>query len=204
MKLAHLLKGKLLVAALLSITVASGTTAVFAATPAGQGAVHAIMAMAHAQAALHRDGHHTSGHKAAGRKSSTCPGLTEAQQLAAKYALSTDRDGDAVQAICALHRGTFVGTTPAGAVVSSQRLFGYGEINKLLAYAQFLATHDKANASGELTDSNVRSYLALALQHCGTTPLERCLKTKVLPGNSGSNKGGNGHGHKHGNSNGHG
>jgi len=198
MKLASLLKGKLLVAALLSITVASGTTAVFAAMPAGQSAVHAIMAIAQGQAALHRDGHHASNHKAAGRKSSTCPGLPEAQQLAAKYALSTDRDGDAIQAICALHRGTFVGTTPAGAVVSSQRVFGYGEIDKLLASAQFLATHDK------LTDGNVRSNLALALQHCGTTALERCLKTKVQPGNSGSQKGGNGHGHKHGNSNGHG
>jgi hypothetical protein len=202
MKLASSLKGKLLVAALLSITVASGTTAVFAATPAGQSAVHAFMAMAHAT--LHRDGHHANNQKAAGRKSSTCPGLPEAQQLAAKYALSTDRDGDAVQAMCALHRGTFVGTTPAGASVSSQLVFGYGEIDKLLAYAQFLATHDKANASGKLTDSNVRSYLALALQHCGTTSLERCLKTKAQPGNSGSNKGGNGHGHKHGNSNEHG
>ncbi len=193
MKLAHLLKGKLLVAALLSIAVASGTTAVFAATPAGQGAVHAIMAMAHAQAALHRDGHHTSSHKAAGRKSSTCPGLPEAQQLAAKYALSTSRNGDTIQAICALHRGTFVGTTPAGTSVSSQQVFGYGEINKLLASAQFMATHDKAN--GKLTDSNVRSFLALAIQHCGTTSLETCLKTNVQPGNSGSNKGGNGHGH---------
>ncbi len=204
MKLAHLLKGKLLVAALLSITVASGTTAVFAATPAGKGAVHAIMAMAHAQAATHKNGHHASSHNAAGRKNSTCPGLPEAQQLAAKYALSTDRDEDAVQAICALHRGTFVGTTPAGASVSSQQVFGYGEINKLLASAQFLATHDKANATGKLTDSNVRSYLALALQHCGTTSLERCLKTNIQPGNSGSKNGGNGHGHKHGNSNGHG
>ncbi len=204
MKLASLLKGKLLVAALLSITVASGTTAVFAAMPAGQSAVHAIMAIAHGQAELHRDGHHASNHKAADRKSSICPGLPEAQQLAAKYALSTDRDGDAIQAICALHRGTFVGTTPAGAVVSSQQVFGYGEINKLLASAQFLATHDKANASGKLTDSNVRSFLALALQHCGTTSLERCLKTKVQPGNSRSKKGGNGHGHKQGNSNGHG
>jgi hypothetical protein len=204
MKLVSLLKGKILVAALLSIVVASGTTAVFAATPAGQGAVHAIMAMAHAQAVLHRDGHHASSHKDEGRKSSTCPGLPEAQQLAAKYALSTDRDGDAVQAICALHRGTFVGTTPAGASVSSKQVFGYGEINKLLASAQFLVTHDKANASGKLTDNNVRSYLALAIQHCGTTSLERCLKTYVQPGNSGSNKGGNGHGHKHGNSNEHG
>ncbi len=202
MKLASLLKGKLLVAALLSITVASGTTAVFAAMPAGQSAVHAIMAIAHGQAELHRDGHHASNHKAAGRKSDTCPGLPEAQQLAAKYALSTDRDGDAVQAICALHRGTFVGITPAEASVSSQQVFGYGEINKLLASAQFLATHDKANASGKLTDSNVRSFLALALQHCGTTHLETCLKTHVQPGNSGSKKGGNGHGHKQGNSNG--
>ncbi len=204
MKLVCLLKGKILVAVLLSIAVASGTTAVFAATPAGQGVVHAMMAMAHAKAATHKNGHHASSHKAAGRKSSTCPGLPEAQQLAAKYALSTNRNGDTIQAICALHRGTFVGTTPAGASVSSKQVFGYGEINKLLASAQFLATHDKANASGKLTDSNVRSYLALALQHCGTTSLERCLKTKVQPGNSGSNKGGNGHGHKHGNSNGHG
>ncbi len=46
MKLAGLFKGKVLVAALLSIMVASSTTAVFAASPAGQGAVHAIMAMA--------------------------------------------------------------------------------------------------------------------------------------------------------------
>src|SRR5260370_15003301 len=202
MKLASLLKRKLLVAALLSITVASGTTAVFAAMPAGQGAVHAMMAMAHGQAALHRDGNHASCHKAAGRKSSACPGLPEGQQLAAKYALSAGRDGDAVQAMCALHRGTFVGTTPAGAVVSSQQVFGYGEINKLLASAQFLATHDKANASGKLTDSNVRSFLALALQHCGTTHLETCMKTRVHPVNSRNKMIDNWHVHKHGNSNG--
>jgi hypothetical protein len=154
MKLAGLFKGKLLVAALLGITVASGTTAVFAATPAGRGVVHAMMAMAHAQAATHKNGHHASSHKAAGRKSSTCPGLPEAQQLASKYALGIGKDGDAIQAMCALHRGTFVGTTPAGASVSSQQVFGYGEIEKLLAYAQFLVTHAKANE--KLTDSNVQ------------------------------------------------
>src|SRR6266699_3422368 len=115
MKLAHLLKGKLLVATLLSITVASGTTAVFAAPPAGRGAVHAIMAMAHAQAALHKNSHHASSHKAAGRKSSTCPGLPEAQHLAAKIAVSSDRDGVAVEATVAMHRGFFVVTSPAGA-----------------------------------------------------------------------------------------
>jgi len=186
LKLAGLFKGKVLVVALLSIMVASSTTAVFAASPAEQGAVHAIMAMAHAQAALQRDGHHASGHKVAERKSSTCPGLPEAQQLAAKYALSTGRDGDAVPAMCALHRGAFVGTTPAGASVSSQQVFGYGEIEKLLIYAQFLVTH--ATANEKLTDSDARSYLALALQHCGTTPLETCLKTHVQPGHSGSKK----------------
>lgn len=154
------LQGKVLVTALLSMTVASGTTAVFAATTAGRGVVYAIMAMAHTQAALQRDGHHASSHQAAERKSSTCPGLPEAQQVAAKYALSTSRNGDAVQAMCVLHRGTFVGTTPAGASVSSQQIFGYGEIEKLLAHAQFLVTHDKANA--KLTDSDARSYLALA------------------------------------------
>ena len=139
-----------------------------------------------------RDGHHASSHQGAERKSSICPGLPEAQQVAAKYALSTSRNGDAVQAMCVLHRGTFVGTTPTGASVSSQRVFGYGEIEKLLAHAQFLVTHDKANA--KLTDSDARSYLAL--QSCGTTHLETCLKTHAQPGHSGSKKGGNGHGYK--------
>ncbi len=37
---------------------------------------------------------------------------------------------------------------------------GYGEIEKLLAHAQFLVTHDKAKA--KLTDSDARNYLALA------------------------------------------
>ncbi len=97
--------------------------------------------------------------------------------------------------MCALHRGSFVGTTPAGASVSSQQVFGYGEIEKLLTYAQFLVTHAKANE--KLTDRDARSYLALALQNCGTTPLETCLKTRVQPGHSGSKKGGKRHGRDH-------
>jgi hypothetical protein len=71
MKLAGLFKGKVLVAVLLSSMVASSKTAVFAASPAGQ-------------AALQRDGHHASGHKVAERKSSTYPGLPEAQQATEK------------------------------------------------------------------------------------------------------------------------
>ncbi len=92
-----------------------------------------------------------------------------------------------MQAICSLHQGTFKGTTPGGVSVSSHRVFGYGEIADLLTYAQFLATHDNAT----LTSDNPRSYLAEALQRCGTTPLETCLKATV-PGTAGSS--GNGQG----------
>lgn len=63
----------------------------------------------------------------------------------------------------------------------------------LLTYANYLATHDKANNGNTLTDENVQSYLAEALQTCGTTPLEQCLKTNIpnyQPGNGNSNGGG--------------
>jgi hypothetical protein len=83
---------------------------------------------------------------------------------------------------------------PVEVSVSSHQVFGHGEIEKLLAHAQFLVTHDKANA--ELTDSDAPSYLALVLQSCGTTHLEICLKTNVQLANSGSKKGGNGHGYQ--------
>jgi len=89
--------------------------------------------------------------------------------------------------VCALHQGTFTGTTPNGAAVASKRVFGYGEIDQLLTYAQFLASHDTANAGGKLTSANARGFLAEAVQSCGTTPLVTCLKTNmpgVEPGNS--------------------
>ena len=112
------------------------------------------------------------------------------QNLAASFSLSLDTTSDAVQAICSLHQGTFKGTTPSGAAVSSSRVFGYGEINELLTYAQYLATHDTTNAGGTLTSENARSYLAEALQNCGPTALESCLMTKIpgfQPGKSGNN-----------------
>lgn len=109
--------------------------------------------------------------------------------------LSSASQSSAVQAICALHTGAFKGTTPGGSTVSSNRVFGYGEIDQLLIYARYLATHDKANATGQLTNGNVESYLAEALQSCGTSPLEQCLKTNIpnyQPGNGNGNGGGNG------------
>jgi len=56
----------------------------------------------------------------------------------------------------------------------------------LLTYAQYLATHDKASTGSKLTSNNVLGFLAQALQGCGTTSLESCLKTNIpdfQPGN---------------------
>ena len=127
----------------------------------------------------------------------TCPGLPDAQRLATQFALSTASTSDDIQAMCALHQGTFTGTTPKGAAVASKRVFGYGEIDQLLTYAQFLASHDTANAGGKLTSANARGFLAEAVQSCGTTPLVTCLKTNIpgfQPGNSNQSSHGNGHG----------
>ncbi len=207
MKFVSLLKGKLIVVALVSVAVVGGATA-FAATSAGQNLVHAITGQAHATATPGGDSHESNNQGAndqgannqgadKGNKN-TCPGLPDAQRLAMQFALSTDSTSDDIKALCALHQGTFTGTTPNGTSVSSKRVFGYGEINQLLTYAQFLASQDKANASGKLTSTNARSYLAEAVQSCGTTPLMTCLKTNIPgfePGKSNDTSHGNGNGH---------
>ena len=85
-------------------------------------------------------------------------------------------------------------------------MFGYGEIDQLLTYAGYLATHDKANTGGKLSDANVQTYLAEALQNCGSSPIEQCLKKNLpnyQPGNSGSN-GTSGNGNNGGNGKGNG
>jgi hypothetical protein len=97
-----------------------------------------------------------------------CPGLAQAQKLAKLFSLSTTSNSSGVQAICSLHRGVSIqGTT---------RVFGYGEIKDLLIYAKFLA-------GGNLSEDNVASDLAKALQNCltasGLTPLKVCLKTNI-------------------------
>ena len=199
MKFVRVLQGKLIVVVLVSVAVVGGATA-FAATAAGQGLVHAIAGQAHAPATPDGESHGNTlqantTHPADKSTQNSCPGLPDAQQLATQFALSTASTSDDVQAVCALHQGTFTGTTPNGAAVASKRVFGYGEIDQLLTYAQFLAGQDPAG--GKLTNANARGFLAEAVQSCGITPLVTCLKTNIpgfQPGNSNESSHGNGHG----------
>ena len=203
MKFARFLRGKLVAAAIVGIVIVGGATAAFAATPAGQDLVHTLTGPAHPKVTSNVDSQagnpHANNHQANNDNKNTCPGLPDAQRLAAQFALSTDSNSDDIQAMCSLHQGTFKGTTPNGTSVSSNQVFGYGEIDALLTYAQFLASHDTANAGGKLTSANARGFLAEAVQSCGTTPLVTCLKTNIpgfKPGN------GNDGSHGHGNGNG--
>jgi hypothetical protein len=203
MKFVQIVKGKLLVTVLAGVVLIGSATAAFASTPAGQGIIHAV---AHSQStatthgkASQKNKDHTTATSTASHGNS-CPGLPQAQQLAGEFSLSANSTGDAVQSICALHQGTFKGTTSSGTAVNSSRVFGYGEIEMLLTYAQSLASRDKANTSGKLTSDNARSYLAQALQSCGATPLETCLKTNIpgfQPGSTNSQQ--SDHGHSNGN-----
>lgn len=193
-----LLKGKVLATVLVSVAVVGGATAA-AATPAGQQLVQSVVT-AHSPAA-------TTAHQPAAPPTTahtkdqttgqgqSCPGLTEAQRLATSFSLATQSTSSSISMICALHHGTFKATTTAGTTVSSARVFGYGDIQNLLTYAQYLANHDQANTRGNLTNENVGSYLAQAIQHCGSTPLMVCLQTKIptfRPGNGAGTTTGNG------------
>ncbi|SRR6266487_1082689 len=204
MKLVHLLKGKLIAVAIVSVALVAGATVVFAATPSGQSVVVSITGSAHATATYVADnqdknssdnGSQANNSNNNNSDKKNCPGLPDAQQLAAKFSLSTDSTSDDIQAICALHQGAFTGTTPNGTAVSSRRVFGYGEINMLLTFAQYMGTHNTANPSGKMASDNVWSYLAEAVQSCGTTPLETCLKTNMpglQTGNGNHSSNGNG------------
>lgn len=156
MRLSSLFKGKLLVMALVSGAFVGGVMAVGMTAAGGPSLVHAAQPI--------HTGHHAQ-----------CPGLSQAQHLAKLFSLSTASTSNDVRALCSLHRGT---------VIQGQtRVFGYGELKDLLIYAQYLATHDSANASGKLTSDNAGGYLAEALQSCltpsGLMPLEVCLKTNI-------------------------
>lgn len=196
MKLLGLLKAKALVAIVAGVLLVGGATAAFASTSAGQNIVQSlthgqptVTATASQDAKLNSQ---NTGKSNQGQ--SACPGLSDAQNLATKYQLSTSDQGDAVKAICTLHQGTFKGTTSSGSDVTASRVYGYGEIDQLLTYAQYLASHDKTNAGGKLTDTNMSSYLAAALHSCGTSPLETCLKTNIPNYQPGSGEHGNGSG----------
>ena len=197
MKLLTLLKGKLLVTVVASLVLVGGTTGAFAATSAGQTVVQSLM-QEHPTATMTA----TSGTQQNGQSTaqptqdpSSCPGLPHAQQLASKYQLSTNSQGAAVQAICALHQGTFTATTSTGTPVVASWVYGYGEIDQLLTYAQYLASHDLSNPGGKLSDSTVSSYLATALLTCGSAPLQTCLQTQI-PNDQPGNHNGKGNGHQ--------
>jgi hypothetical protein len=183
MKLLALLKGKLALTAVASVLLLGGATAVFAATPAGRSVVQSITHTSPTVAASATKGAKSSGQSnGQGRQNqdhNACPGLPDAQNLAKKYGLSTASNSAGVMAICALHQGTFKGTTTSGVAVNASRVYGYGEIDQLLTYAKYLAGQDQTNMGGKLTDTNVSSYLAAALHSCGSTPLATCLKTNI-------------------------
>jgi hypothetical protein len=191
MKLLALLQTKALVTLVASILLVGSATAALAATSAGQQVVQSLTHAHPTATAAATHGAQGNAQGTAGNNHANCPGQPDAQKLAARYQLSTASTGNAVTAMCALHQGTFTGSTTSGVSVTSSRVYGYGEIDQLLTYAQYLATHDRAHVGGKLSDGNVSAYLATALHTCSSTPLETCLMTNIAgfqPGNGTGNK----------------
>jgi hypothetical protein len=188
------LQAKAFIMIVAGVLMIGGASAAFASTSIGR---HVLQSTVHTHATMTAAATHTSKHdgQKAGKsnqKQRDCPGLSTAQKLATQHHLSSADQGDAVKAICALHQGTFKGTTSSGVTVAAGRVYGFGEIDQLLTSAQYLASHDQANAGGKLTDTNVSGYLAAAINTCGASPLETCLKTTLAASQPG--KGGHGNG----------
>src|SRR5260370_5913222 len=144
MKLLALLQAKALVTVAVGVLVVGGATAAVAATPGGQSVVQSLTHAHSTVTATATHGADATG--TPGKDHASCPGLSDAQNLATAYKLSTDSKGNAVTAICALHEGTFKGTTSVS--VTTDRVYGYGEIDQLLTYAQYLAAHNTTNMGG--------------------------------------------------------
>lgn len=180
MKVVTRLKTRVLATLVAGVLLVGGATAAFAATPAAQ---HLVQTTARSDMKATVTATHSAQGKSQANSgkdaSKSCAGQPEAQNLATNYQLSSQSTSNAMKAICALHQNTFTGSTTGGASVSSSRTYGYGEINQLLTYARYLASHDSSHAGGKLSDSNVSSYLADALNKCGSTALESCLKTGI-------------------------
>jgi len=200
--LSTLLKGKVLAAILVGVFVAGGSVAVMAATPMGQNAVPPTSNTAKAAVTAHPtteprqedkgqndDGADKDSKNTTNNQTTGCPALPQIQQLASEFGLSTAATSNTIKTICALHDGTFKGTTSAGAAVSSTRVFGVGEIEALLALSKFTATHSGTN----MTDANVQTLLANVLQQCGSKSLIDCVKD-VIPNFHPTNGNGNGNG----------
>lgn len=179
--LSSLLKGKALVVILVGAVIAGGATAVMAATPMGQNAVHSMNSTSKAAATAHPTAHSDQdknddkadkdNKNATNNQTNDCPAMPAVQRLATEFGLSTAATSNTIKTICALHDGAFKGTTTAGAAVSSTRVFGLGEIEALLA----MAKHN----SGTLTDVSVQAQVANVLQHCGSKAVMECVKSDI-------------------------
>jgi hypothetical protein len=178
-----LVKGKLLVTTAVGATLLVGSGIALAATSPGQQLVqnitgtYATVSPTQLAEKYHNlVGTATEDASKLGQQGNTnpCDALPEAQQLATKYSLSTDSNGNTVKLICSLHDGTFQVTVNGKSVTVSQDL-GYGEIDQLMAYAKSMAAKDGV----QLTDSNLQDYVANALSSCGSTEIIPCINSKL-------------------------
>jgi hypothetical protein len=186
----RLVKRKALVAAIVGAVLVGGTGAALAATPVGHTLVQNIAGI-HATASPTQESGQKEAHPATATAAANkhgqngnipaCAGLPAAQQLATKFSLSTASNGSAMQVICALHDASFQGTVDGKSVTTHQAL-GYGEIAQLLTYAQSLA----ANKGEKLTSSNVQTYVATALNTCGSTPVALCTHSHPVGSGQGT------------------
>jgi hypothetical protein len=190
--LGSLVKGKVLVTTIVGAALLGTGGAALAATttPTGQDIVHSLTGVHATVTPTHQSGDMdketkasptakaTEGSNKDGSKS--CPGASEAQQLATKFSLSTDSKSSSMQVICTLHDGTFKGTDHA---------LGYGEIDQLLTYAQSLAKKDNTT----LADGNVQMYVATALKNCGSTAVAPCVNANMPDNHSNGSDNSNGH-----------
>jgi osmotically-inducible protein OsmY len=173
--IAGLVKGKALVTTVLGITLVGGATAAAAASPTGQQMLSNLTLATHQ--AVTPTAQTNNAQKANNGTGQECPGQSEVEKLLQKYGLSTNEQGNAVKTGCALHNGTYKGTTSKNESVTSDKHLGYGEVDQALTYAKYLAEH--ASAGGKLTDDNVSTYVADALKSCGATPFAKCLKDNI-------------------------
>jgi hypothetical protein len=180
--LSAIVQGKVVAVALVSTALIGGTTVAMASPHTQQFLSHTMAAGSSKTATpTVRHGNQqtaTPGAKAHGtpqknEQAQQCAGGAEVLRLTAKYALSTERKSSDVRATCSLHDGTFKGTTSSGIPVSIRTIYGYGEIDQLLAGAQILTISN----GDKLTNDNIHTYIANVLHTCGNTPLMPCLKT---------------------------
>ena len=191
--ISNLLKWKVAAAALVGAVLVGGTGIALAFTPTGYDLARALAGSNHAMATpTQMSGHKTTdqdhqmthGQSQKNNSASTCPGDPQAQQLAKEFSLSTDKNGSAMQVVCALHDGTFQGTANGKSVTPDHPL-GYGDIEQLFTYAKSVAAKDGAT----LTDGNVQQFVVTALSTCNTAQsLEACINdsSKDMTGTSSS------------------